>query len=211
MFPFFRYFNINYTLQIYLFKFKTFFILFFIIIFHNQIYLPMSQTLNLNIDEYNPNDPESILPNSPRTLEAMQILGITTQQICYVSKDDFNKSPFPEEEFKERIYEHHCEKRSELIEEIKMKRNEIIKNGGDALGLLINKKNEQTSKVNSSQQNGTSSMVDRERKNLERMKKKQQQEIEQMLEYEMSLQKIRGTNERKLAERKQKEQRRAEE
>ena len=78
---------------------------------------------------------------------------------------------FEEDDFRERYVEHHFEKTDKLINEVIEKRNEIINNGGDALGLLIKQKNDQNSKVNSSAQNNTSSMVDRERKNLERIEK----------------------------------------
>ena len=49
-------------------------------------------------------------------------------------------------------------------------------------------------------------MIDKERKALELMKKKQQQDIEQMMEYEMKLQQIRQKNEEKLVKQKERDQ-----
>ena len=57
----------------------------------------------------------------------------------------------------------------------------------------------------SSYQNDTSTMIDKERKALELMKKKQQQDIEQMMEYEMKMQLIRKKNEEKLVKQKERD------
>ena len=49
-------------------------------------------------------------------------------------------------------------------------------------------------------------MLDREHKQLEKIKFKQQQEIQQMIDYEMSMQKIREENDQRIKKEKQKEE-----
>lgn len=138
----------------------------------------------ISVENFNPEQGHEI--NSPRSLEAMRILGIVHDQIAeYPSQQYLDE--WPEAECQAKLIEHHQEKRKEFIRDISEKRDEIIKNGGDAFGVMLNKKN-QTSKIASSYQNDTSTMIDKERKALELMKKKQQQDIEQMLDYEMKMQ-----------------------
>ncbi len=45
---------------------------------------------------------------------------------------------------------------------------------------------------------GTSSLIQREREEIKRMKERGKKELEQMMEYELKLEKIREENERKL-------------
>ena len=56
-----------------------------------------------------------------------------------------------------------------------------------------------------------SAMLDKERKQLEKIKLKQQQELQQMMEYELKMQQIRQTNEEKLQMQKEREEKRQKE
>ena len=53
-----------------------------------------------------------------------------------------------------------------------------------------------------------SAMLERERQQLEKIKFKQQKEIEQMMEYENKMQEIRDKNEEKLIKEREREERR---
>lgn len=75
---------------------------------------------------------------SPRTLDAMKVLGIEQEQI---GPEPPVNCPFDEPEYQEKWTEHYLEKRKVYIQEIYEKRDEIIKNGGDALSLMLAKKN----------------------------------------------------------------------
>ncbi len=51
-----------------------------------------------------------------------------------------------------------------------------------------------------------SAMLDRERKQLEKIKLKQQQELQQMMEYELKMQQIRQLNEEKMKKQQEREE-----
>lgn len=59
--------------------------------------------------------------------------------------------------------------------------------------------------------NMQSAMLDKEKKELEKIKFRQKKDIEQMMEYELKMEQIRERNEEKLKMQMEKEQRRREE
>lgn len=60
--------------------------------------------------------------------------------------------------------------------------------------------------LNESTMGGSSTMIEREKRALEKIKARQQKDIEQMMEYEMQMERIRQKNEQKLIKQREKEE-----
>ena len=58
---------------------------------------------------------------------------------------------------------------------------------------------------------GSSSMIEKEKRALEKIKQRQRKEVEQMMDYELQLERIRQKNEEKAAKQREKEERRRQE
>lgn len=93
---------------------------------------PSEQTTYVSVDNYNPSTGHKI--NSPRSLEAMRIVGIVHDQIAELPDEQYlNEFQNPEDQSK--LIEHYQQKRGEFLQAIGEKRDEIMKNGGDAMAL----------------------------------------------------------------------------
>ena len=58
---------------------------------------------------------------------------------------------------------------------------------------------------------GSSSMIEKEKRALEKIKQRQRKEVEQMMDYELQLERIRQNNEEKAVKQREKEERRRQE
>jgi len=91
-------------------------------------------TINLtSVDNYDPTRNQVI--NSPRSLEAMRILGIIHEQIASYPQPEY-LDEYPDEQDQKMLVEHFSDKRDVFLGDIRTKREQIIKFGGDEFGIL---------------------------------------------------------------------------
>lgn len=176
------------------------------------------------------------LLNSPRSLEACKRQGIEAHEISYSTLKQFKKSLGVEAsqltpQILQLRYDHHEQKRQEKIRILVEERLRIIdeeSRGAWVPGNQLSKHSSNSGgKASMAQGHMASSafqgskmitsgpvdsaMLERERQQLEKIKFKQQKEIEQMMEHERKLQEIRLKNEEKLQKEREREQRQQEE
>ncbi len=175
-----------------------------------------------NFDEHK-NKPPYL--NSPRSLDACKRQGIDPYELLYLSLDAFKdtlQEKNVDKQLLKLLWEHNEEKRKEKLRVVTEERLRIIdeekqgmwaptKSVQQASGMLPPGKstgsagNSSMGKAASGVVVTDSAMLDRERKQLEKIKLKQQQEIQQMMEYELKMQAIREQNEEKLRKQQERE------
>jgi hypothetical protein len=148
--------------------------------------------------------------SSPRSVEACKRQGILPEELLYRSKDQTAKV-YAAEELDEKnlqIRFEHMEKRRQekmrIVVEERLRLVEMEKAGLDIYG--------RGGGARASQKGGTTAgLLEREANMIAKMKKNQQKEVEQMLEYETKMQLIRQKNEEKCQKQVEKELKRKKE
>ena len=125
---------------------------------------------------------------SPRSLKALQSLGINQEDFSYRSPSDFVRQWG--EKNAERAATHFNQRADQLLDEARTKRRELM---GER-----ERRHDGSTVQRSSLADETSSLIEREKRKMEQMKKKQQQEVEQLMEHELKMQEIRARNDEKM-------------
>eukprot|EP00831_Metopus_contortus_P017591 TRINITY_DN17430_c0_g1_i1.p1 TRINITY_DN17430_c0_g1~~TRINITY_DN17430_c0_g1_i1.p1 ORF type:complete len:327 (-),score=97.69 TRINITY_DN17430_c0_g1_i1:8-988(-) len=171
-----------------------------------------------NFDEHKKKPPYL---NSPRSIDACRRQGIDPSELLYLNLDEFKDSMNEinvDKDLLKLCWQHHEEKRKEKLKVVVEERLHVIEE--EKNGIWVPMKSVQMASgmksksfMNSSSTHGKSAvvvtdsaMLDRERKQLEKIKLKQQQELQQMMEYEMKMQQIKQTNEEKMAKEREREE-----
>lgn len=172
---------------------------------------------------------------TPTTREACEAAGVVPEEMIAISKEEFKERQgvdLPPKHIMKMRWEHHEKLRKQKIGEMLEARKQIpiMRSGGrQQPGRAIARgwKCQGPRPVNdlpehrpSPQQerhgprpwraispvsNLMATMLEREKKEIEKIKRKQQKELEQMMEYELKLQAIREDNERKVVAQKERE------
>ena len=122
-------------------------------------------------------------------------------------------------------WEHHEEKRKEKLQVLaevslsanSQERNQIIEEEKKGVWMVRRSREMSWQREKSRSREGKevvvmdSAMLDRERKQLEKIKLRQQQEIQQMIEHELKMQGIRERNKAKMRKQRRKEEQRQKE
>ncbi|KAL4471753.1 hypothetical protein ABPG74_008646 [Tetrahymena malaccensis] len=170
---------------------------------------------NLNLDNFNQNSSKYPILNSPRSLEACRRQGINPEDLIIKTIEDM-KVYFPDKikdkkhlEQKLAYYEEKRKVKLQLAKEERALIKEQEKQGLIMFDELGNAKytGMTGSKLHGSKQ-GNSSLIEREKKQLEKIRFRQQKEIEQMMDYEIKMQEIRQQNEEKMRIDQEREQQR---
>jgi predicted nucleotidyltransferase len=111
----------------------------------------------------------------------MATLGIAQENLQPKPREAFEKK-FNNPEYQMKAFEHFEERRVMMINEITEKRNEIMNTRE-----RVRDPNQNTVQ-RSSLRDETSSLIEREKRQMENLKKKQQKEIEQLMEHELKMQ-----------------------
>ena len=140
-------------------------------------------------------------PNlSPLSKEACKRLGITPAELVYKPLSFFQKTSNVEETAQTK-FNFSEKKRLEKIQWIRDEKNKIEKEGQKS-----REKSNYVSQAESSVMN--SKMIEREKKELEKIERKQKQDLQQMIEYQLKTEAIRQKNEEKMEKAKKREEQR---
>ena len=149
-------------------------------------------------------------------MDACRRQGIDPEELLYVSFEAYKQRSGKKGMAKELLqtrWEHYETKRKEKINLIKQERRQIIDNEKKGLWKPTKSVMHQSPKgsVTKSKDEGAvvvtdSAMLDKERKQLEKIKLRQQQELQQMVDYELKTEEIRLRNEEKLKSQREKEE-----
>jgi len=172
-----------------------------------------SAELNITLETFNPNSEEAPVVNSPRSLEVCRQQGIKPQDLVKLSKDKmkqkFDKEQFQTEGFFDRYYTHFEDKRIQKVSLLIKLRKEMIdserKEMAEMSRSVPNLKPNMNGSLDSPsiKSGGGLSMVEKERKLLEKLQQSQVREIQKMIEFEEKMEELRRQNE--LKEQKQQE------
>jgi len=162
-------------------------------------------TPQISIDNFDAHAKAAAI-NSPRSVEDCRRQGILPKDLFFVSKDEYAKIFAAErlDDYNMQIRFDHMEKRRQekvrIVVEERQKLLEMEKAGIDPFATSGNFKG--TAK-------GTAAgLLSKEAALIEKMKKNQRKEIEQMMQYELELQSIREKNEEKARKQAEKEAKR---
>ncbi|EGR29285.1 hypothetical protein IMG5_159320, partial [Ichthyophthirius multifiliis] len=178
----------------------------------------------LSLENFNENSHKQPILNSPRSLEACKRQGIRPQELIVKTQQEI-KQLYKDKSLDKKSLElkqNHCEERrkekirilleerAQIIEEEKMGLWEYDDQGQIRVRKLFNHTNllnyiqynkHSQSKIGNKYQSSigasNSSVIEREKRQLEKIKLRQQKEIEQMLDHEVKMQQIRQQNEQK--------------
>ena len=143
--------------------------------------------------------PKAIL-NSPRSIDACRRQGIEVNELLYLSLENYKQKSGKkdlERSLLQKRWEHFEEKRKEKLKLVIEERNKIIEEEKQGMWKPMKSIIQQSlqrskgSVMRRSQYKEStivvtdSAMLDKERKQLEKIKLKQQQELQQMMEYEL--------------------------
>ena len=147
--------------------------------------------------------------NSPRSLDACRRIGIKPEDLLFKSKQDI-RDPITEATIEPDLlqmrFQHYENMRKEKLQQAVAERLKIIEFENKGLwnpqkslyiansespskSILINPKSDPT-------------MIEKEKRNIEKLKVRQEQEVKQMLDYELKLEKMRQENQTKLERQK---------
>jgi hypothetical protein len=164
--------------------------------------------INLEIANYNS---KKVRVNSPRSLEAMGKLGYTLEELSYVSfKDYLIKHPelraLPKDVQKSR-YDFLESKRQNKIDLAKQERQKILKEEDNRSDSLERKSGDLGgSKFVTSQESQIgATAINNDLKALERLKKKQEMELLNMVQFELKAKLMQKENEEKMRVQREKE------
>eukprot|EP01016_Furgasonia_blochmanni_P023338 TRINITY_DN2520_c0_g1_i1.p1 TRINITY_DN2520_c0_g1~~TRINITY_DN2520_c0_g1_i1.p1 ORF type:complete len:258 (-),score=71.51 TRINITY_DN2520_c0_g1_i1:48-821(-) len=175
----------------------------------------------ISLDNFDPNNKSGAVLNSPRSLEACRRQGIKPQELIKPSLEDARRTI---DDPQKRHNEHFVKQLHKFLEEKRASKLKIVKEVNATHGLAqarANKKKErdaiieeerkssQTSKMGSTQspmtKNLSSSLIEKEKKVLEKLKKRQEQEMKKLIDYETKMEELRIKNEEKLMKEKERE------
>ena len=152
----------------------------------------------ISLDNFDPDATEPPYLTSPRSLEACRRTGIDPMELLRKPREDYLKGKVTkvDRDVAVQTYMH-----DEKIREEKM---QVVR---DARGKVIEER--KNAQVSTSSQTDRpkldSSLIEREKKDLERLQRKQELEIQQMVEFEKKQAQIRMRNQEKDQQLKQKE------
>ena len=160
----------------------------------------------LSIENFNPKQQAPPYLTSPRSLEACKRRGIDPSELVERPEEVFLKGKITkaEKEIAKQQYKHYEERRLAKVLEVQEERSRILEEEKAGSIEFISTKRSVSTQHNVSV-TLSSGMIEKERKELEKMQRKQAQEIQQMVEYEKKLGSIRSRNEEKEALMRQKE------
>lgn len=166
----------------------------------------------VSIENFNPAQVTPPYLTSPRSLEACKRTGIDPSELLMRPQELFLKGKITkaEKEIAKQQYKHFEERRSAKVQEVTEERMRIIEEEKAGSIEFVSSKRSVSTQHNSSV-TLTSGMIEKEKRELEKMQRKQAQEIMQMVEYEKKMGSIRSRNEEKEALMRQKEAARQEE
>ena len=149
----------------------------------------MSEKVTINDVNFDQNDPSKIVINSPKSIEAARLCGISIESLYklpfkeYLDRNFSFKLLTPD--IQKVRYDHYNEKRLDAIKALIIKREELISN-------------KQTS--NQIYGSDISTAVKNEKEKLEKLKRKQITDLQSMIDYEFQLEETRKKNEQKQLE-----------
>ena len=136
-------------------------------------------------------------PNSPRSLEACLILGFDPKELMYHAPEDFAADGLSED-LQRMKYDKFESLRQDRLKKLVEVRNKLIARGDSSSSPWAKSKN--IKKTDSERDLQSSEMLEREKKRLEVVQRRQQKELEQLLNYEKSRQDLKQQAEKKMAE-----------
>lgn len=158
-----------------------------------------------NFDEYNINPP---LLTSPRSLEACRQHGIEAEELVYRYEDSFFEKNITED-IQEIRYRHYEKKRLEKLAIVRDERQRLVNSGWVPTAPNSSRDRDARSEANSTfDEERKSTAALKEQRAMESIKARRQQELEQMVAYELKLNQVAQEQQRQLEIEKQKEQQR---
>jgi hypothetical protein len=149
----------------------------------------------LSLENFDAHTKHTQVLNSPRSLEACKREGILPRELLFVSKDEYSKIFAAEQldDYNMQIRFDHMEKRRQdklrIVTELRLKLIEDEKAGIDIYA--------QHGSYKGTAKGSAAGMLSREANMIEKIKKNQRKEVEQMMQYEIELQAQREKNEEK--------------
>ena len=150
----------------------------------------------ISIENFNPEHERGPYINSPRSVEACHSLGFAPEEL-HKKKLSYFKQSGGSAKLAERRMIRYEEKRLEAVTAVKAQRDLMIKK----TKRLLEKRASESTLVRSSfspKKKSTSSQLERERAQLERIRRRQQQELEQMMAHELRNAQLAAENKAKM-------------
>lgn len=166
----------------------------------------MKGTSLISLDNYDPSRKKPPYLTSPRSLEACRRQGIDPAELLVKTKHEFTIEECKglDKVAADLKYDHFLERRQLKFDLVRTERQKVIELEGQGLWSSSKSKGPLDFKV-SVDSNLSSALIDREKKELERIQRRQQQEIQQIVEHEVNIETIRERNDEKTAKAKMKE------
>lgn len=161
----------------------------------------IAERANAGADVADANSPSAtaLVPTSPRSIEACFRLGIDPLELAYRPASSFKK-PGESEELVAMRYEHVEALRQERIKALVEERKKLVEGGGGADG-PSSSSHSGAGKGSASpggDPEATSAMIEKEKHKLEVLKRRQERDIQQMLQYEISRKQLLEKQQKKI-------------
>jgi hypothetical protein len=169
----------------------------------------MKETATLSLANFDAGRKRPPYLTSPRSLEACRRVGIDPSELLTKSKQEFLSEDCKglDREAADIKYDRFLARRQVRFDLVSEERLKLIEEEAQGLWTFSKSKGHSTSKQ-SIDSNLSSALIEREKRELERIQRRQQQEIQQIIEHEVNAEAIRERNEEKAAKAQEKEARR---
>eukprot|EP00879_Flechtneria_rotunda_P017625 GHRR01018475.1.p1 GENE.GHRR01018475.1~~GHRR01018475.1.p1 ORF type:complete len:368 (+),score=150.24 GHRR01018475.1:315-1418(+) len=138
----------------------------------------------------------TLVPTSPKSIEACFRLGIDPLELAYRPASAFKK-PGESDELVNLRYQHHEQLRQERLKALVEERKKLLEGGGD--GGSSHKHNTGAGAgPGGGDPEATSAMIEKEKHKLEVLKRRQEREIQQMLQYEITRKQLLEKQQKKI-------------
>lgn len=173
------------------------------------ITLKMKETSLISLENFNASRTKPPYLSSPRSLEACRRLGVDPRELLLRNKHDFVTEDCKglDMDAIDLKYNHFMERRQELFDSVVAERLKLMEEESQGLWAPSKSKGHYDSKA-SVDSNLSSALIEREKRELERIQRRQQQEIQQIIDHEVKIETIRERNEEKTIKQQEKEERR---
>lgn len=164
----------------------------------NKLLSSLTQDILERIND--PNAPEqALIPNSPRSIEACFRLGIDPVELQF-HPIEFYRRVGEDEEVAEIRYEKCENSRQERIAALIQERKALIESNWDPSSNRRRPHSSASHHPNKSEDAHASSMVEKERQRLEAMKRRQEKEMQQMVQHEVTRSELLAKQQAKIDE-----------
>lgn len=137
----------------------------------------------------------ALIPTSPKSIEACFRLGIDPLELAFRPASAFNKAG-ESDELKQLRFEHHEQLRQERIKSLIEERKKLLEGGGGNEG--GSSQHASSGNPGSVDPEVTSAMIAKEQHKLEVLKRRQEREIQQMLQYEIARKQLLEKQQKKI-------------